>query len=128
MADERETFKPPETVAAAGAASLRARAKSPPSLRGMTPVGIRRAAQLSNRQPVSLATLRRMLGYLSRHLVDKRGKTWPEKGPGWQAWHAWGGDAGARWAARIVKSSDPDWFAAWSSKPRNAALMRHVKR
>ena len=25
------------------------------------------------------------------------------KGKGWQAWHGWGGDAGARWAASILR-------------------------
>ena len=94
-----DTFRPPAAVARAGRRALEVRADKPKSQRGMTPVGLRRSSQLANREPVSIRTLRRMIGYLSRHLVDKRGATWDDKGKGWQAWHGWGGDAGARWAA-----------------------------
>ena len=43
-----------------------------------------------------------MKAYFDRHEVDKEGSTWEEQGKGWQAWHGWGGDAGYRWARRIV--------------------------
>ena len=122
------TFTPPRGVASAAASSLSVRSEKPESERGMTPVGIRRATQLKNQQPVSIETLRRMLGYLSRHLVDKRGQTWSEKGKGWQAWNGWGGDAGARWAISVLSRYDESWFTAWRRAPRNAALMRHVQR
>ncbi len=90
----------------------------------MTRVGLARARQFSNREPMSLETVKRVLGYLSRHLVDKQGETWSERGKGWQAWNGWGGDAGARWARRIVRREDPDWYARWASKQRNKALIR----
>lgn len=121
------TYKPNAAVASAAASSLRVRAEKPKTQRGMTPVGIRRATQLKNREPVSLRTVRRMLGYLSRHRKDKRGDTWSEKGKGWQAWHGWGGDAGVRWAASVARRYDSDWFNQWRKAPRNAALLRHVR-
>jgi len=123
-----DTFRPPATVARAGRRALDVRAEKPKSQRGMTPVGLRRASQLAGREPVSVRTLRRMLGYLSRHLVDKRGKTWDEKGKGWQAWHGWGGDAGARWAASTLRRNDKEWFERWKRAPRNRKLLRAVGR
>ena len=96
------TFTPPAPVATAAAAALEVRALSAPSNRGMTPVGIARARDLSNRRPVSLDTIRRMANYFTRHASDKQGSTWAEKGKGWQAWNGWGGDAGARWARSIL--------------------------
>jgi hypothetical protein len=123
-----DTFRPPAAVARAGRKALEVRAEKPPSQRGMTPVGLRRAAQLANREPVSVRTLRRMLGYLSRHLVDKSGSTWADKGKGWQAWHGWGGDAGARWAASVLRRNDSDWFDRWRRAPRNRRLLRAVGR
>lgn len=94
----------------------------------MTPVGIARARDIKNRANLSVETVRRMLGFFSRHLVDKQGKTWGEQGKGWQAWHGWGGDAGARWAIRRLRSSDKEWFEAWAESPRNKALMRHLSK
>ncbi len=123
-----DTYKPPASVAKAGRKALEVRSEKPKSQRAMTPVGLRRAAQLANREPVSVRTLRRMLGYLSRHLVDKQGSTWNEKGKGWQAWHGWGGDAGARWAASTLRKNDSQWFADWAQRPRNRRLLRHVGR
>ena len=89
-------FRPPVTVARNAERALEVREAAPPSQRGLTAVGIARARDLGNRRNVSIVTLRRMLGYLSRHLVDKQGATWGERGKGWAAWHAWGGDAGGR--------------------------------
>jgi hypothetical protein len=121
-------FRPPLGVARAAERALEVREAAPPSRRGLTPVGLARARDLSNRRNVSIATLRRMLGYLSRHLVDKQGETWSERGKGWVAWHAWGGDAGGRWAIRELRRYDAEWFEVWSRGPRNRALMRHLRR
>ena len=52
--------------------------------------------------------------------------TWEAEGKGWQAWRLWGGDAGARWAARIVRREDPAWFNRFLEGPRNRALLRHL--
>ena len=123
-----DTYRPAAAVARAGRKALAVRAEKPPSQRGMTAVGIRRASQLANREPISIGTIRRMLSFLSRHLVDKKGSTWSEKGKGWQAWHGWGGDAGARWAASILRRHDSDWFQRWRRAPRNQKLLRAVGR
>jgi hypothetical protein len=47
-----------------------------------------------------------MNSYFARHAVDKNGSTWNDRGKGWQAWHGWGGDAGMRWAARILRTAE----------------------
>jgi HK97 family phage major capsid protein len=107
---ETDTHTPPQAVADNARLALEVRAEKPPSQRGMTPVGIARARQLANRQPVSVATLRRMASYFARHEVDKRGATWDEQGPGWQAWMGWGGDEGWAWARRIIESEDTKAF------------------
>jgi hypothetical protein len=103
---ESDTYVPPEAVAENARRALEVRAEKPPSQRGMTPVGLARARQLANRQPVSVATLRRMISYFARHEVDKAGATWDEQGKGWQAWYGWGGDEGWAWARRIVERED----------------------
>ena len=105
---DAETFMPPAAVQRAAQRALRVRRQSVPSKRGMTPVGLARARDLANGRPVSEETVRRMLNYFTRHEVDKQGATWDEQGKGWQAWHGWGGDAGFRFARRIVAQLDKD--------------------
>lgn len=95
--------RPSEAVAAAAKRGLELRAEQPPSNRAGTPVGLRRASQLANRQPVSLSTLKRMVSYFARHEVDKQGEGWGKDSKGYQAWLLWGGDAGASWARRKVR-------------------------
>ncbi len=68
----------------------------------MLAVGLGRARDLSSGRPVSLDVIRRMNSFFARHAVDKQGATWNDMGPGWQAWMGWGGDAGQRWARRIL--------------------------
>ncbi len=89
-------------------------------------MGVARARDLSNRKALSLETVKRMLSFLSRHLVDKQGATWSQKGKGWQAWHLWGGDPGGRWAASVVRREDPAWFTQFLKGERNRALLRHL--
>jgi hypothetical protein len=98
-----ETYTAPQDVADNAQLALDVRATKPESQRGMTPVGLARANQLANREPVSLETVRRMVAYFDRHEVDKEGATWDEQGKGWQAWHGWGGDEGRAWARRILE-------------------------
>lgn len=74
---------------------------------GFTMTGRARAGQLARGESVSLETVKRMHSFFSRHTPDKQatGFSMGEKGypsPGRVAWDAWGGDAGARWAAGIV--------------------------
>jgi hypothetical protein len=100
-----DTFIPPRIVADNALAALDFRASKPESQRGMTPVGLARANQLANREPVSFETVRRMVAYFDRHESDKDGATWDEQGKGWQAWYGWGGDEGRAWARRIVEEN-----------------------
>ena len=95
-------FTPPKGAQEAAARALRNRAEKPPSQRGMTPVGLARARDLSAGRKLSPDTLRRMLAYFTRHEIDKQGSTWDDYGPGRQAWDGWGGDAGYAWARKVV--------------------------
>jgi hypothetical protein len=97
------SVRPPESVAAAAKRGLELRAKQPPSNRAGTPVGVRRASQLANRQAVTLSTLKRMVSYFARHEVDKQGDGWGKDSKGYQAWLLWGGDAGWSWARGQVR-------------------------
>ena len=96
-------FKPPQGAQDSARRALEVRADKPNSQRGMTPVGIARARDLSNGQTLSPDTVKRMLAYFTRHEVDKKGSTWNTQGKGWQAWNGWGGDAGYSWARKVVK-------------------------
>lgn len=96
------TFIPPESVAKEARLGLELRAQQPPNNRCCTPVGIRRATQLANRQPVSLDTLRRMKSYFARHEVDKMGRNWGVNSKGYQAWLCWGGDSGKKWCEAVI--------------------------
>lgn len=99
------TYTPPANVARNAQMALDVRESKPPSERGMTAVGLARARQLANRQPVSFDTIQRMASYFARHEVDKQGSTWKDKGRGWQAWNGWGGDAGRDWVQSIMKEN-----------------------
>ncbi len=99
-------FTPPKGAIEAAKRALEQRSKKPASQRGMTPIGIARARDLSNGKQLSPDTLRRMLAYFTRHEVDKQGSTWEEYGKGRQAWDGWGGDAGFTWSKKIVGQMD----------------------
>ena len=78
---------------------------------GFTGVGRARAGQLASGESVSLATLKRMKSFFSRHEVDKEavGFSQGEKGfpsAGRVAWDAWGGDAGFTWAEAMVAQAE----------------------
>lgn len=94
--------KPPPSVQRNARAALEARANASPSNRGMTPVGLARARDLANGRNVSERTLERMVSFLSRHRVDKKGSTWNRKGKGWQAWNGWGGNEAYQWAKSLL--------------------------
>jgi hypothetical protein len=75
--------------------------------RGGTTIGVARANQLSNRENLSIDTVKRMFSYFSRHEVDKKGKGFERGEDGYPsagriAWALWGGDAGFSWSRRIV--------------------------
>lgn len=70
-------------------------------------MGVRRAVQLSRREPVSLDTIRRIVSYFARHEVDRGGEGWGVDSRGYQAWLLWGGDPGRAWAERIWRRERP---------------------
>lgn len=98
-----DTVTPPAAVQAAARRGLELRAEQPPSNRAGTSVGLRRAAQLANGQPVSLSTLKRMVSFFARHTVNKSAPGWGVDSPGYQAWLLWGGDPGRTWAAKMIR-------------------------
>ena len=98
-----DTVTPPAAIQAAARRGLELRAEQSPSNRGGTSVGLRRAAQLANGQPVSLSTLQRMASFFARHEVDKQGEGWGLDSKGYQAWLLWGGDPGRTWAAKMIR-------------------------
>jgi len=104
---ESKTFTPPQGVQAAARKALKWIEEGHAGS-GFTGVGRGRAHQLANGEAVSLSTIKRMHSFFSRHRVDKQGKDWNKPSPGKVAWYAWGGDAGASWAAGIAKSHGGD--------------------
>ena len=96
-------WTPPAAVAEAARRGLELRRSLPPSRRGGTEVGVRRAVQLSNRQTVSVDTLRRMVSYFARHEIDREAPGWGKDSRGWQAWLLWGGDPGREWAEATLR-------------------------
>ena len=103
--EEKNTFTPPEGVQSAARKALKWIEEGHAG-GGFTSVGRGRAHQLANGESVSLSTIKRMHSYFSRHRVDKKGKDWDKPSPGKVAWYAWGGDAGASWAAGIAGKND----------------------
>ena len=117
-------FTPPQGARDAAKRALDVRATKPPSQRGMTAVGIARARDLANGVKLSPDTVRRMLNFLTRHEVDKKGATWDEQGKGWQAWNGWGGDAGYAWARKVVRqmnARDEEFSELARPGPKSAA-------
>ena len=123
-----DTFTPPADVARNARIALDVRATKPPSQQGMTPVGLARANQLANRDPVSLDTVQRMVSYFARHEVDKQGSTWDEQGKGWQAWHGWGGDEGRTWANQIMKENTMETKVSRRHSEADMKRIREVRR
>jgi hypothetical protein len=119
-------FKPPAAVQSAARHALKLIEEGKAG-DGFTSVGRGRAHQLANGETLSLSTVKRMHSYFSRHKVDKKGKDWDNDSPGKVAWLAWGGDAGARWAAGIVaKHGDGDKKKEASAWPSNAHYEEHL--
>lgn len=71
--------------------------------------GIARARDIAAGKNMSLATVKRMHAFFSRHEKNYRpDKKEPDGGPtaGTLAWLAWGGSSGKAWAKRIVEQQD----------------------
>lgn len=94
--------KPNAQMRANARKALTLRNQAPPSRKGMTPVGLRRANQFANGENVSIETVRRTLNFLTR------ARTYYKPGqntPGTQAYLGWGGVAGIAWAKKILKGN-----------------------
>jgi hypothetical protein len=95
-----ETYTPTEGMASAAKRALKWHEDGKP---GGTLVGLARANQLKNREPLSASVVLRMFSFFSRHEVDKQAtgfnsgeEGFPSKGR--VAWDLWGGDGGFSWS------------------------------
>ena len=94
------TYKPTSGMASAARRALKWKEEGKP---GGTLVGLARANQLKDRDPLTASTVLRMYSFFSRHEVDKRAtgfnsgeEGFPSKGR--VAWDLWGGDGGYSWS------------------------------
>jgi hypothetical protein len=97
-----KTYKPTSGMATAAKRALAWKDEGKP---GGTLVGLARANQLKDREPLSESVVLRMYSFFSRHEVDKRAtgfrsgeEGFPTKGR--VAWDLWGGDGGYSWSTR----------------------------
>jgi hypothetical protein len=95
-----KTYKPTSGMASAARRALKWKEEGKP---GGTLVGLARANQLKDREPLSASTVLRMYSFFSRHEVDKQAtgfrsgeEGFPTKGR--VAWDLWGGDGGYSWS------------------------------
>ena len=109
-------FKPPQTVRKTAERGLNQRKQTGKG--GLTPSqaskagtggrsigsGVQRAVNLKNGNTVSPTTIKKMVGFFSRHEKNKNSRN-PDgsPGPGRVAWNLWGGDAGRSWANSVNK-------------------------
>ncbi len=106
-ADLAESYKPTAAMAANAEKALERRAELPKSKRGMTPTGIARARDISNRRGLSEATVREMNAWFARHESTSRNSpNYDKHEKAWISWNGWGGDEGKTWAAGVVKGLD----------------------
>jgi hypothetical protein len=95
-----KTYKPTSGMANAAKRALKWKSEGKP---GGTLVGLARANQLKDRDPLSASVVLRMYSFFSRHEVDKQAtgfyssqEGFPSKGR--VAWDLWGGDGGYAWS------------------------------
>ena len=67
-----------------------------------------RTARMLTGNAMTIGRVKKMNAYLARHEVDKKGEGWKPGQQGYPsagriAWALWGGDAGKRWAGKIVR-------------------------
>lgn len=109
-------FKPPANVRSAARRGLELREKwgrggidnSEASAEGIGS-GVQRATNLKNGDNISLATVKRMKAFFSRHQKNYRPDDKESDGgptAGTIAWLLWGGNAGKTWAESIVSSEE----------------------
>jgi hypothetical protein len=114
-----ESFVPPERVASAARRGLRLREK----VKAGTDVGVARARDLSNRRPVSLDTIGRMVSFFARHGAQRPSNigTDAEPTPWLVAWLLWGGDAGREWAESVWRRRGDEQQASRMGLARRGA-------
>jgi hypothetical protein len=95
-----KTYKPTSGMASAARRALKWKEEGEP---GGTLVGLARANQLKDRDPLTASTVLRMYSFFSRHEVDKKAtgfnsgeEGFPSKGR--VAWDLWGGNGGYSWS------------------------------
>ncbi len=95
-----KTYKPTSGMASAARRALKWKEEG---RAGGTLVGLARANQLKDRDPLTASTVLRMYSFFSRHEVDKKATVFnsgeegfPSKGR--VAWDLWGGDGGYSWS------------------------------
>ena len=95
-----KTYKPTSGMASAARRALKWKEEGKA---GGTLVGLARANQLKDREPLSASTVLRMYSFFSRHEPDKSAtgfnsgeEGFPSKGR--VAWDLWGGDGGYSWS------------------------------
>ena len=95
-----KTYKPTSGMASAARRALKWKEEGKA---GGTLVGLARANQLKDREPLSASTVLRMYSFFSRHEPDKQAtgfnsgeEGFPSKGR--VAWDLWGGDGGYSWS------------------------------
>jgi hypothetical protein len=95
-----KTYKPTSGMASAAKRALKWKEEGKA---GGTLVGLARANQLKDREPLSASTVLRMYSFFSRHEPDKQAtgfrsgeEGFPSKGR--VAWDLWGGDGGYTWS------------------------------
>jgi hypothetical protein len=96
-----KTYKPTSGMASAAKRALKWKQEGKA---GGTLVGLARANQLKDRDPLSASVVLRMYSFFSRHEVDKKAtgfysgqEGFPSKGR--VAWDLWGGDGGYSWSS-----------------------------
>jgi hypothetical protein len=69
--------------------------------------GVQRASDLKNGERMSPRTVRRMANFFNRHRTYKeRGYHRDKSSASYISWLLWGGDAGDRWARKLVRQMD----------------------
>jgi len=90
-----------------------------------TPVGKQRANQLSNGEPISVETIKRMYSFLSRHQENAKASKGYGDGCGQLMYDAWGGASALSWAESKLKQIERQSFAIQDEEERiiTGALM-----
>lgn len=110
---------PPKSVVAAAKKGLELRKKreelkasgeigASESLGG-TDIGVARAVQLVGGGTITLASIKRMSAYFSRHEVDKKADGFGDDAKpsaGYVAWLLWGGDPAVDWTRKVLRKAE----------------------